>query len=120
MISNSRLYTLPTLTPEQWLEITPTKIPTRKLAYSQSFISLQVLWDMSLGRDVIPYGNDRIIHVVKENDIYWIHDGHHRFAYNLVTKVPVMDARIYNMDSTPVPKNPEDFLHADGRRYIDD
>jgi hypothetical protein len=99
----SRLYTPPAMSREDWLAIPPVEMSIKSPTCSQAFLSVQIMWDLGLGRYKQAYGGDEYLHVVRENGVYWIHDGHHRYIFAFLRGDQTIMARIVDNDNGPVP-----------------
>lgn len=86
------------MTTAKWREIPPQEISIHDICPSQGYVSISVLRDILIGRYREPYGKDIYPHVVKENNIFWLEDGHHRYIIDLIQGEKLIKVRILNND----------------------
>jgi hypothetical protein len=94
----SRLFTSDGMSTLKWQRIPPTFIPIKWICPSQGYVSIQILRDIREGRYRDSYGGDMYPHVVIQDGVYWLEDGHHRYVIDLLEGKDYLEVRILDND----------------------
>jgi hypothetical protein len=103
----SRLFRSDGMTTAIWKLIPPTEIDIDLICPSQGYVSIQILRDIREGRYKEAYGGDEYPHIVLQNDVYWLEDGHHRYIYDLIRGKKYIQVRVLNNEEWPNGKAPD-------------
>lgn len=96
----SRLFNSEGMTTDKWKLISPTEVLIADIRPSQSYVSIQALIDLHLNqwfnqRDIYP-------HIVKQDDIWWLEDGHHRYVRALLRDQLMLTCRVLDNDASTI------------------